>query len=104
MTTGRKFAEHRSLEDPERIENDPLYYISAETIICEGQDLTIQTLSSVMATSSLNIVFGIFLQNTTFQTEVSDTGKLPMQILPFRTRHINRTFAVATNNRSRLEE
>ncbi len=33
MTSGRKFAEHTGLEDAERIDNDPLYSISAERII-----------------------------------------------------------------------
>jgi hypothetical protein len=32
--SGRKFAEHTGLEDAERIDNDPLYSISAERIIC----------------------------------------------------------------------
>jgi hypothetical protein len=33
MTSGRKLAEHRGLEDAERIDNDPLYSISAKRII-----------------------------------------------------------------------
>ena len=32
-TSGREFAEHRGLEDTEKIDNDPLYSISAERII-----------------------------------------------------------------------
>jgi hypothetical protein len=31
--SGRKFAEHRGLDDAERIDNEPLYSISAERII-----------------------------------------------------------------------
>jgi hypothetical protein len=32
-TSGRRFAEHTGLEDTERIDDDPLYSISAERII-----------------------------------------------------------------------
>jgi len=31
-SSGRKFAEHIGLEDAEKIDNDPFYYISAERI------------------------------------------------------------------------
>ena len=31
------------------------------------------------------IDWSFLFRNTTFQTEIGDTGKLPMQILPFRT-------------------
>ena len=53
---------------------NPFYYISAERIICEGQDLTIQTLSSVMVTFSCNLVFRFLPFDATFQTKISDTS------------------------------
>jgi hypothetical protein len=42
--------------------------------------------------------FAFSFRNTTFQTEISDAGKLAREILT-----INGTFAVPTNNQSRKD-
>ena len=53
--------------------------------MCESKDLTIQTLSSVMTTSSSNIVFTFLLHPTTFQTEIIhiELWKIAFKILSF---------------------
>jgi len=39
--------------------------------ICDGQDLTFQTLSRLMLTSSCNVDFTFLYSNTTFQLKIS---------------------------------
>jgi hypothetical protein len=47
------------------------YCSDPDMFYCEGQDLTIQTLSSVIVTSSCNFAFTFLSRHTTFQMEIN---------------------------------